>query len=72
VMAATVSPERRGAVLGQIMFPFYIGGLAGPVIGAFAFHIGQAAVFGVAAVLSLAPLLVLLTIRPAVGRTRAA
>jgi MFS transporter, DHA1 family, multidrug resistance protein len=71
VMAATVSPERRGAVLGQIMFPFYIGGLAGPVIGAFAFHIGQSAVFGVAAVLSLAPLIVLLTMRPAVAQPRA-
>jgi MFS family permease len=61
VMAATVSPERRGAVLGQILFPFYIGGVIGPVIGAAAFGAGQPVVFGVAAVLSLAPLVVLLT-----------
>lgn len=64
VMSATVSPERRGAVLGQILFPFYIGGVVGPLIGGFAFGAGQAAVFGVAAVLSLAPLIVLLTMRP--------
>jgi MFS transporter, DHA1 family, multidrug resistance protein len=61
VMAATVSPERRGAVLGQILFPFYIGGVIGPLIGAAAFGAGQPVVFGVAAVLSLAPLVVLLT-----------
>jgi DHA1 family multidrug resistance protein-like MFS transporter len=61
VMAATVSPERRGAVLGQILFPFYIGGVIGPLIGAAAFGAGQPVVFGIAAVLSLAPLIVLLT-----------
>jgi MFS transporter, DHA1 family, multidrug resistance protein len=64
VMAATVSPERRGAVLGQILFPFYLGGVFGPPLGAIAFGVGQAAVFGIAAVLSLAPLIVLLTLRP--------
>jgi DHA1 family multidrug resistance protein-like MFS transporter len=69
VMAATVSPERRGAVLGQILFPFYLGGVFGPPLGALAFGVGQSAVFGIAAVLSLAPLVVLLTLRPA---TRAA
>ena len=63
LMAATVSPERRGAVLGQILFPFYLGGVFGPPLGAFAFGAGQAAVFGIAAVLSLAPLAVLLTLR---------
>lgn len=62
VMAATVSPERRGAVLGQILFPFYIGGVIGPLIGAAAFGAGQPVVFGIAAVLSLAPLVVLLTL----------
>jgi len=62
VMAATVSPERRGAVLGQILFPFYLGGVIGPVIGAAAFGAGQIYVFGIAAVLSLAPLVVLLTL----------
>ena len=61
VMAATVSPERRGAVLGQILFPFYVGGVIGPLIGAAAFGAGRPVVFGIAAVLSLAPLLVLLT-----------
>ncbi len=62
VMAATVSPERRGAVLGQIFFPFYIGGVIGPVLGGAAFAAGQVAVFGIAAVLALAPLAVLLTL----------
>jgi len=61
VMSATVSPERRGAVLGQILFPFYLGGVIGPLIGAAAFGAGQPFVFGIAAVLSLAPLIVLLT-----------
>ncbi len=61
VMAATVSPERRGAVLGQILFPFYVGGVIGPLIGAAAFQAGQPVVFGIAAVLSLAPVIVLLT-----------
>jgi MFS transporter, DHA1 family, multidrug resistance protein len=66
VMAATVSPERRGAVLGQILFPFYVGGVIGPLIGAVAFGAGQPVIFGIAAVLSLAPLVVLLTMpRPA-------
>lgn len=62
-MAATVSPERRGAVLGQILFPFYVGGVIGSLIGAFAFGAGQLLVFAIAAVLSLAPLVVLLTLR---------
>ena len=64
VMAATVSPERRGAVLGQILFPFYVGGLFGPLVGVVAFGIGQGAVFAVAAVLSLGPLVLLQTMRP--------
>jgi MFS family permease len=63
VMSATVSPERRGAVLGQILFPFYVGGVLGPLIGAAAFGAGQIVVFGIAATLSLAPLVVLLTLR---------
>jgi MFS family permease len=63
VMAAVVSPERRGAILGQIMFPFYIAGVVGPLIGGAAFAFGQAAVFGIAAVLLLAPLTVLATMR---------
>ncbi len=72
VMAATVSPERRGAVLGQILFPFYVGGVAGPLIGAAAFGAGQAVVFSIAAVLSLAPLVVLLTMPRGAPRARAA
>ncbi len=69
VMAGTVSPERRGAVLGQILFPFYVGGVIGPVIGGAAFGAGQLAVFGIAAVLSLAPLVVFLTLRTAAAQT---
>ena len=72
VMAGTVSPERRGAVLGQILFPFYFGGVIGPVVGAAAFGAGQPVGFGIAAVLSLAPLIVLLTLRPAVAVTESA
>ncbi len=72
VMAATVSPERRGAVLGQILFPFYVGGVVGPLIGAAAFGWGQPVVFGIAAVLSLAPLIVLLTLPRGAPRARAA
>src|SRR5258708_291977 len=60
VMSSTVSPERRGAVLGQILFHFCFGGVIGPLIGAAAFGAGQPVVFGIAAVLSLAPLIVLL------------
>src|SRR5207247_4245391 len=54
VMASTVSPERRGAVLGQILFPFYIGGVIGPLIGAVAFGAAQTVIFGIASVLRLA------------------
>jgi MFS transporter, DHA1 family, multidrug resistance protein len=61
VMSSTVSPARRGAVLGQVLFPFYLGGVIGPLIGAAAFGAGQPVVFGIAAVLSLAPPIVLLT-----------
>jgi MFS family permease len=59
LMARTVSPERRGAVLGQVLFPFYLSGLVGPPIGAFVFPAGQPALFGLAAVASLAPLVLL-------------
>lgn len=69
VLASTVAEERRGAVLGQILFPFYLGGVIGPVVGAFAFGAGQHVVFGIAALLSLAPLIVLTTLpRPQVTR----
>ena len=72
VMSATVSPERRGAVLGQIFFPFYIGGVIGPVLGGLVFGAGQLAVYGTAAVLSLAPLVVLLTLKRAARVARPA
>ncbi|MHB8612811.1 MAG: MFS transporter [Candidatus Dormibacteraceae bacterium] len=72
VMAATVSAERRGAVLGQILFPFYFGGVVGPLIGAVAFGAGQPVVFGIAAALSLAPLAVLLTLPRESRNVRAA
>ncbi len=68
VMSATVSPERRGAVLGQILFPFYVGGVLGPVIGGVAYAAGQVAVFGIGAVLSLAPLIVLVTVPQAAAQ----
>lgn len=71
VMAATVSAERRGAVLGQILFPFYVGGVVGPLIGAAAFGAGQPVVFAIAAVLSLAPLIVLLTLPRGAPRAHA-
>lgn len=72
VMAASVSAERRGAVLGQILFPFYFGGVVGPLAGGFAFAAGRPYVYGIAAFLSLAPLVVLLTLRPGAGRAPAA
>jgi MFS family permease len=71
VMAATVSPQRRGAVLGQILFPFYLGGVIGPVIGAVAFGRGQLLIFAIGAVLSLAPLVVMLSMRSQPTRTPA-
>ena len=66
------SPERRGAVLGQILFPFYVGGVVGPLIGGAAFAAGQLAVFGIAAALSLTPLLVLFAMRPPAVETKIA
>lgn len=69
VMAAAVSPERRGAVLGQIRFAFYLGGLIGPLIGVAAFQVGQMAVFGVAGALSLAAPAILLATVPAHAET---
>src|SRR5258708_9850527 len=57
VMSATVSPERRGAVLGQILFPFYIGGGGGPLLCPRGLGPGPPGVFRVAPALSLAPLL---------------
>ncbi|HSS61505.1 MAG TPA: MFS transporter [Candidatus Limnocylindrales bacterium] len=71
IMAATVSPERRGAVLGQILFPFYVGGVIGPVIGGAAFRAGQMAVFAIAAALSLAPPIVLIASAPLRAQPRA-
>ena len=65
LMARTVSAARRGAVLGQIYFPFYVAGLVGPPVGAVLFGAGQPALFGVAALAALAPMLALLSLRRA-------
>ena len=59
LLASEVSVERRGAVLGQVLFPFYVSGLVGPAIGALAFPLGQRAVFVIAALIVLTPLLLL-------------
>ena len=63
LLAAEVSVERRGAVLGQVLFPFYVSGLIGPAIGALVFPFGQRAVFSVAAAIVLTPLLLLASAR---------
>ncbi len=59
LLASTVSPERRGAVLGQVFFPFYVGGLVGPPIGALLLGGGPIVLFGAAALFSLLPLVML-------------
>lgn len=59
MLAKTVSAERRGAVLGQVLFPFYLGGLVGPPIGAALYHFDPTLAFYVAGVAALAPLLFL-------------
>jgi MFS family permease len=58
-LATTVSPARRGAVLGQVLFPFYVGGLVGPPLGAVLYGIQPNAAFLAAAAAALAPLLLL-------------
>jgi MFS family permease len=59
MLARVVSPERRGAVLGQVLFPFYLGGLVGPPIGAALYHANPTFAFYVAGLAALAPLLLL-------------
>ena len=63
LLARTVSEERRGAVLGQVLFPFYVAGLAGPLLGGAIFSHGEAAVLIAAAAVTLTPLLLLLPAR---------
>ncbi|MGH7903529.1 MAG: MFS transporter [Candidatus Dormibacteraceae bacterium] len=63
LLVRTVSEERRGAVLGQVLFPFYVAGLIGPLLGAALFRHGELAVMSGAAVATLIPLAVLLTLR---------
>ena len=59
MVTSTVSEKRRGAVLGQILFPFYFGGLVGPAIGAALYHIDPQLGFFVAGGAALAPLVLL-------------
>lgn len=59
MLARVVSPDRRGAVLGQVLFPFYLGGLVGPGIGAALYHASPTLAFYVAGAAALAPLLLL-------------
>lgn len=58
-LAATVSPRRRGAVLGQVLFPLYVGGLIGPPIGALLYSVRPSAAFLAAGAAALAPLALL-------------
>jgi MFS family permease len=67
LMARVVSPERRGAVLGQIYMPFYVAGLIGPLVGGALFPAGRWALFAVAAATSVLALGVVLTGRRAVS-----
>ena len=59
LLARTVSPARRGAVLGQVLFPFYLSGLVGPPIGGALFALGRPALLSAAAAVTLAPLVLL-------------
>ena len=59
MLAKTVGAERRGAVLGQVLFPFYLGGLVGPPIGAALYRTDPGLAFYVAGAAALAPLLFL-------------
>lgn len=59
LLASTVSEQRRGAVLGQVLFPFYLGGLIGPPIGAALYRADPHVAFYVAGAAALAPLLLL-------------
>lgn len=59
LLARVVSPERRGAVLGQVLFPFYVGGLVGPLVGSLLLPAGQVALFTAAGLLTLAPILLI-------------
>lgn len=63
LLARIVPDHRRGSVLGLIYFPFYGAGLVGPPIGALLFPGGQRAVFLAAALASLLPLAVIITLR---------
>ena len=49
LLATETPPERRSATLNLIYLPLYIGGIAGPALGAVVVTAGLAAVFFVAA-----------------------
>jgi len=63
LLARIVPDQRRGSVLGLIYFPFYAAGLVGPPIGAVLFPAGQGAVFLAAALATLLPLAVIVSLR---------
>jgi MFS family permease len=66
LMARVVTPERRGAVLGQVYLPFYVAGLIGPLVGGALYPAGRWALFAVAAAATILALAVILTGRRAV------
>ena len=65
LLARAVSPARRGAVLGQVLFPFYVAGLVGPPVGSVLFALGRPQLFAAAALVTLAPLGLLASARRA-------
>ena len=72
-LAQTAGPRRRGAVLGLVLLPFYVSALLGPPLGALIFPTGQVGLFALAALVTLVPVAVVLTIpRPSAGRGAAA
>jgi MFS family permease len=68
LLARVVSPDRRGAVLGQVYFPFYVAGLVGPVLGGLLFPAGRWLLFLAGAGLTLLPLAVLYSARGLASR----
>jgi MFS transporter, DHA1 family, multidrug resistance protein len=63
LLARTVPEHRRGSVLALINVPMYVAGVVGPPLGALLFPRGQVVVFGIAAVVTLTPILIVLRLR---------